>query len=337
MLAKLSKEIPAEPGWIYEPKWDGFRCIAFVDGGEVYLQSRDKKPLARYFPELVSGLAQVLDRNLVLDGEIVIMGPNGLDFDALQMRLHPAESRVLKLAKENPASFVAFDLLADGGDDLRSEPFSQRRSRLEKCLASVAPPLYLTPATKDEVKAAHWFEQFEGAGFDGVIAKPESGVYRPGMRAMAKIKHLRSADCVVGGFRWGRGEEGVSVGSVLLGLHDSSGVLHLVGHTSSFSAEKRKELVELFRPYLTDDSGDGFGAGRAPGGPSRWSKGKDLTWVRLRPELVCEVAFDHLQGQRFRHASRFIRWRPDKPPGECSFEQLEAPVPAELKAVFADG
>ena len=335
MLAKLTPAIPRDGGWLYEPKWDGFRCVAFFDGEELYLQSRDRKPLGRYFPELVEGLVSVLPGPAVLDGEIVVMTARGLDFDALQMRLHPAESRVRRLAAETPAAFVAFDLLALGADDLRGRPLEDRRRALEQFLAPAGPPIHLTPATTDPTVAADWFERFEGAGFDGVVAKRLDGRYQPGIRAMAKIKHLRTADCVVGGFRWNRGEEGRSVGSLLLGLHDVEGTLHFVGHTSSFSAVEKRALVERLRPLVAGGEGDGFGAGRTPGEPSRWSQGKDLSWVRLRPELVCEVTFDHLQGPRFRHAATFKRWRVDKAPTGCTFEQLEAPVPFELSLVFA--
>lgn len=337
MLAKLTPEIPGGPGWLYEPKWDGFRAIAFFDGASVYLQSRDAKPLARYFPEVADGLARVLPRPMVLDGEVVIMGPDGLNFDLLQLRLHPAESRVRKLAAETPAAFVAFDMLQDGEDDLRAEPFAARRARLEAAMADVGPPAFMTPATHDATVAQDWFERFEGAGFDGVIAKSLAGPYQPNVRAMAKIKHLRTADCVVGGFRWNRGEEGKSVGSLLLGLYDDDGTLHFVGHTSSFKATEKRELVALLAPYRSDDEGIGFGEGRTPGGQSRWTQGKDQSWERLRPELVCEVTFDYLQGQRFRHAATFRHWRTDKPPRACTFDQFEAAVPFELQRVFASG
>ncbi|MCC6418902.1 MAG: ATP-dependent DNA ligase [Gemmataceae bacterium] len=334
MLARLTPAIPEGDGWLYEPKWDGFRALAFVDDGGVYLQSRDLRPLARYFPELAEGMARVLPVPLVLDGEIVIMAPHGLDFDALQLRLHPAASRVRKLAGETPASFVAFDLLARGAEDLRGQPFAMRRAGLEILLAGVGPPVFLTPATHDAAVARDWFDRFEGAGLDGVIAKPLAARYQPGVRAMAKIKHLRTCDCVVGGFRWYRGGEGRSVGSLLLGLYDDTGVLHLVGHTSSFTAAQRQELVGLLAPCRTDDQASGFGQGRAPGGQSRWTAGKDQSWERLRPELVCEVTFDYLQGERFRHAATFRRWRSDKPPAACTFDQLEAIVPAELRQLF---
>lgn len=337
MLAKLTAAIPRDGGWLFEPKWDGFRAIAYVAPDSCYLQSRDGRPLVRYFPELEAALPARLPRPAVLDGEIVIMGPRGLDFEALQLRLHPAASRVAKLAAETPAAFVAFDLLADGEQDLRQAPFAARRARLEALLAGATSPLHITPATADPDVAQDWFERFEGAGFDGVIAKRLDGVYQPGVRAMAKIKHLRTADCVVGGFRWLKGEEGRSVGSLLLGLYDDDGVLHFAGHTSSFSAAEKRALVETLAPYRTGDEADGFGAGRTPGGQSRWTQGKDQAWERLRPELVCEVTFDYLQGPRFRHAAAFKRWRPDKPPAACTFDQLEAAVPAELAEVFAAG
>ena len=306
MLAKLTPEIPTGPGWLYEPKWDGFRAIAFVDAASAYLQSRDLKPLARYFPEVAAALMERLPRPCVLDGEIVIMGERGLEFDTLQMRLHPAESRVRKLASEIPASFVAFDLLADGEEDLRKAPFGERRVRLEALFAGVQPPVHITPATTDAEVARDWFHRFEGAGFDGVIAKPLAGLYQPNVRAMAKIKHLRTADCVVGGFRWQKESTGTMVGSLLLGLHDEEGVFHLVGHTSSFSAKEKRDLVAFLEPYRTTEEGEGFGEGRSPGGPSRWSAGKDQSWERLRPELVCEVTFDYLQGFRPDHFARYI-------------------------------
>lgn len=334
MLAKASPAIPGGDGWLYEPKWDGFRTIAYVDGPDVFLESRGGRPLARYFPELVTGIPAALPKRCVLDGEVVIMGPSGLAFDALQMRLHPAESRVRKLAAEIPASFVAFDILAEEDEDLRPLPLARRRARLQQLLAAVRPPVYLTPATDDDAVAHDWFQRFEGAGFDGVIAKRQDGHYQPGVRGWVKIKHLRTADCVVGGFRWLKDHEGTAVGSLLLGLYDARGTFHHIGHTSSFSAAGKRELVSFLEPYLAAEPGDGFGAGRTPGTPSRWSQGKEAEWVRLRAELVCEVTFDYLQGMRMRHAATFKRWRPDKPPAACGFDQFVAPVPAELRAVF---
>ncbi len=334
MLAKLTPAIPDGDGWHFEPKWDGFRALVFFDGTDAYLQSRDLKPLARYFPELQASLQQALPSPMILDGEIVIVANGGLDFDALLMRIHPAESRVRKLAAETPSSFVAFDMLADGDDNLRDMPFAERRARLERRLSSSAPPAYLTPATTERALAQDWFEQFEGAGLDGIIAKRLDGAYQPGARSMLKIKHQRTADCVVGGFRWYKDSKDVAVGSLLLGLYDADGVLHHVGHTSSFKGAERKELADKLQPLVTDDESAGFGRGRTPGTPSRWTAGKDVGWVRLRPELVCEVTFDHLQGDRFRHASTFVRWRPDKPPQSCDFDQLEATAPYEFVRIF---
>jgi ATP-dependent DNA ligase len=334
MLAKLIPAIPTTGDWVYEPKWDGFRCLAFVDGGAVYLQSRDSRPLARYFPELAEAIPRIVPGPAVLDGEVVIMGPRGIDFEALQMRLHPAESRVRMLAGQIPAAYVGFDLLLQGSDDLRSAPFRERRARLEALLAGAGSPVHVTPATTDADVAQDWFHRFEGAGFDGVIAKPAAGSYQPGVRAMAKIKHLRTADCVVGGFRWYKDSEGTAIGSLLLGLYDDQGVFHHVGHTASFDARQKRELVALTAPYVVEDGATGFGQGRTPGAPSRWTGAKDLSWVRMRPELVCEVTFDYLQGIRFRHAATFKRWRNDKPPVDCRFDQLDVAVPAELAAVF---
>jgi ATP-dependent DNA ligase len=341
MLAKLSEELPAEGGYLYEPKWDGFRAIVFRGGSNLYIQSRDLRPLDRYFPELHDVLLDRLPPGCVVDGEIVIATPKGLDFDALQLRLHPAASRVAKLAKETPAGFVGFDLLAGGGRDLRASPQHERRDALERLLATIAPPVYLTPMTRDRQVAVSWLAQFEGAGLDGVIAKPERGIYEPGKRAMIKIKHVRSAECVVAGFRWHKSGHD-SVGSLLLGLYDDEGKLQHVGVTSSFTMAARKELVKTLEP-LRDGALDGHpwrawasgGDGsRMPGGHSRWSAGKDLSWEPLRIERVCEVKYDHLQGDRFRHAAVFRRWRPDKPPADCRYDQLEVTTPYELEKVF---
>jgi ATP-dependent DNA ligase len=334
MLAKLVDSIPSGEEWAYEPKWDGFRALVFFDGTEAYLQSRDLKPLARYFPELADALARTLPRPMVLDGEVVIIGKHGLDFDALLLRIHPAESRVRKLAAESPSAFVAFDLLTEADDDLRGAPFAERRARLESAAAGLGDPLYLTPSTRDRELAQDWFQRFEGAGLDGVVAKRLDGIYQPGVRAMLKIKHLRTVDCVVGGFRWNKGEHGASVGSLLLGLYDDAGSLHYVGHTSSFKAAEKRALVATLAPYRTDDGTAGFGEGRTPGGPSRWTGDRDVSWERLRPELVCEVTFDHLQGERFRHAATFRRWRSDKPPRDCTFDQIAAAVPFEMSQIF---
>jgi ATP-dependent DNA ligase len=341
MLAKLSRELPEGPGYLYEPKWDGFRCIVFRDHDEVELGSRNERPLTRYFPELVTSLRDNLPDRCVLDGEIVIAGPDGLDFDALSQRIHPAESRVEMLARTTPASFVAFDALATGKDDLRARPYSDRRHTLEEALAGAQPPIHLTPVTENVATARDWFDRFEGAGLDGVVAKAADLHYQPGKRVMLKVKHERTADCVVAGFR--EHKEGGVVGSLLLGLFDGAGVLHHVGVASGFSVARRKAFVEEIAPYRKKAAdhhpwivggAHEHASGRIPGGPSRWNAGKDLSWEPLRPELVCEVAFDHLQDDRFRHATSFVRWRPDRQPASCTYEQLDAPVPAELREVF---
>jgi ATP-dependent DNA ligase len=334
MLAQSADAIPEGEGWLYEPKWDGFRTLVFFDGTTAYLQSRDLKPLGRYFPELEVALANVLPGPMIIDGETVIAGPNGLDFEALQMRIHPAASRVNMLAQQTPSSFVAFDLLAVGGEDLRNVAFGERRRRLEATLKDAGEPVFVTPCTDDPKLAQDWFERFEGAGLDGVIAKRTDQPYLPGRRAMQKIKHLRTVDTVVGGYRWNRGEEGKSVGSLLLGLYDDQGVFHHVGHTSSFKAAEKRELVSFLEPYIAEDDTAGFGRGRTPGAISRWTTKDQMDWIRLRPELVCEVTFDYLQGNRFRHAATFKRWRHDKPPQDCGFEQIETPVPYELQQIF---
>ena len=359
MLAKLADDLPAAGPFLYEPKWDGFRAIVFRSGAELFIQSRDLRPLDRYFPELHDALLAGLPDACVIDGEIVIATERGLDFVALQMRLHPAASRAAKLAKETPASFVAFDALALDGRDLRSVPQQDRRARLEQALAGVAPPIHLTPMTRDRSVATEWLSRFEGAGLDGVIAKPELGVYEPGKRAMIKIKHARTADCVVGGFRWHKAGKNERIGSLLLGLYDDRGKLHHVGVTSSFTMAMRKQLVEELAPLRehalenhpwrewAEFAGEqSAGAGeqsavagrremtRMPGGQSRWSAGKDLSWEPLRVERVCEVKYDHMQGDRFRHAAVFQRWRPDKSPKDCRYDQLEVTTPFELENVF---
>ncbi|MEX2446307.1 MAG: ATP-dependent DNA ligase [Dehalococcoidia bacterium] len=335
MLARLADGIPEGDGWLYEPKWDGFRAIAFLDGTQAYLQSRDLKPLARYFPDVEAALLAAELPPMVLDGEIVVMTEVGLDFGALQLRLHPAASRVQMLAEATPAAFVAFDLLALGEEDLRGVPFEARHARLSSAFAGAPPALVRTPSTRDRSLAADWFDRFEGAGFDGIIAKRLDEAYQPGARALVKVKHLREADCVVGGFRWAKGQEGRAVGSILLGLYDADGVLHHVGHTSSFDAAGKRALVEVLTPHIATGAEEAaFGLGRTPGGPSRWTQGRNTEWVSLRPELVCEVAFDHLQGDRFRHGATFRRWRPDKPPASCRYDQLAAVVPAELREVL---
>jgi ATP-dependent DNA ligase len=347
MLAKAVDDLPADDGWLFEPKWDGFRALVFRDGDEVYTQSRDLKPLDRYFPELAAPLRAALPDRCVLDGEIVIARDGTLDFEALLLRIHPAESRVRMLADTSPASFVAWDLLALDDEDLRAVPQGERRARLEGLLRDAKPPIHLTPATRDRATAADWFDRFEGAGLDGVIAKRLDGRYQPGKRAMLKIKHQRTADCVVAGFRWHKNGPGTHIGSLLLGLYDEAGTLSHVGITSSFSWDRRATLVAELAP-LRDDAMNGHpwsgwaewaaeleaSGQRVPGATSRWNRGKDLSWEPLRPERVAEVAYDHLQGTRFRHATTFKRWRPDKPPQACRYDQLEATAPFELSRIF---
>ena len=334
MLAKLTSELPPEGtgDFLYEPKWDGFRAIVFRGSEDLYIQSRTRRPLDRYFPELHDALLERLPPGCVVDGEIVIATPAGLDFDALQLRLHPAASRVEMLARETPSSFIGFDVLAADGEDLMAEPQADRRARLEALLADAAPPLHLTPMTRDRATAADWLERFEGAGLDGVIAKPVADPYQPGKRSMLKIKHVRTADCVVAGFRWHKSGHD-AVGSLLLGLFDDRGVLQHVGVTSSFTMKRRRELVTELQP-LRDRAMDEHpwaewaeqdGSERMPGGQSRWSAGKDLSWEPLRIERVCEVKYDHMQGDRFRHAATFLRWRPDKRPEDCRYDQLDQP------------
>ena len=344
MLAKLAEAVPETGRFLFEPKWDGFRSIIFRRGSELFMQSRDLRPLDRYFPELHDALLAGLPPDCVVDGEIVIATPHGLDFDALQMRLHPAASRVAKLAQSTPASFVAFDLLALEGVDLRSEAMAERRQRLEAALAGTAPPIHLTPMTLDRAIALDWLSRFEGAGLDGVIAKPEDSTYEPGKRTMIKIKHARTADCVVAGFRWHKDGKDTLVGSLLLGLFDESGRLHHVGVTSSFTRDRRRELVQELaplreraldqHPWAEWAVASQHETTRMPGGQSRWSAGKDLSWEPLRAERVCEVKYDHMQGDRFRHAAVFLRWRPDKQPQDCRYDQLEVTSPYELQNVF---
>jgi ATP-dependent DNA ligase len=344
MLAKLADDLPAGDRFLYEPKWDGFRAVVFRGTSDVYIQSRDLRPLDRYFPDLRAPLLEQLPAGCVIDGEIVIATKAGLDFDALQLRLHPAASRVAKLASESPAGFVAFDLLAADGIDLRGTPLEERRSRLERLCERVRPPLYLTPMTRDRAIAVEWLDRFEGAGLDGVIAKPVRGIYEPGKRAMIKVKHARTADCVVAGFRWHKtGQD--TLGSLLLGLYDHNGTLHHVGVTSAFTMVERKRLVQELAPLrknaLQDhpwrEWAEGSASARMPGVQSRWSAGKDLSWEPLRVERVCEVKYDHLQGDRFRHAAVFQRWRPDKQPRDCRYDQLEVTTPYELEKVFGAG
>ena len=355
MLAKLSAQLPSPPsaaelepgsapaGWLYEPKWDGFRALVFRDGDDVYVQSRDCKPLNRYFPELEAPLRAALPAGCVLDGEIVVAGARGLDFDALLLRIHPAASRIKLLAAETPASFVAFDLLAHGGEDWMARPQRERRALLERMLPDAAPPIFLTPATEERALAADWFERFEGAGLDGVVAKKLDGRYEPDKRTMLKIKHARTADCVVAGFRWHKNGPGTLVGSLLLGLYDDVGTLNHVGVTSSFTMAKRAALATELGPLR-----EGAAAAhpwrdwaewndesqRMPGATSRWNRGKDLSWEPLRIERVCEVAYDHLQRDRFRHATTFQRWRDDKEPRDCRYDQLEETAAFELAQIF---
>nr|HEX4314529.1 ATP-dependent DNA ligase [Kofleriaceae bacterium] len=348
MLAKPGP-LPEGDGWLYEPKWDGFRALVFKSGDELYIQSRDEKPLGRYFPELEVRLRAALPDRCILDGEIVIVTNGRLDFDAMLLRIHPAASRVAQLAAASPSAYVAWDLLALGDDDLRERPLSERRRLLDEAFAAVpaSSGVHASPCSRDIAVARDWFERFEGAGLDGVIAKPDTLVYTPGKRVMVKIKHQRTADCVVAGFRWYKGGKGTLVGSLLLGLYDADGKLHHVGVSSSFKAEERARLVEFLAP-LRDNARDGHPwrewadwqdsdavpAQRLPGATSRWNRGKDLSWEPLRLELVAEVAYDHLQGTRFRHATRWKRWRPDKPASECRYDQLDATAPVELARLF---
>jgi ATP-dependent DNA ligase len=361
MLAKRVAELPRGEAWIFEPKWDGFRALVFRDGDELMIQSRDEKSLNRYFPELLAPLASELPARCVLDGEIVVARNGGLDFEALQLRIHPAASRVKLLSQQIPASIVFFDLLCEGDRDLRPMPFASRRRQLESLLGSAAPPIHVTPATSDASLAADWFGRFEGAGLDGIMAKPVAGAYEPNKRVMLKVKHERECDCVVAGFRWHKKGQGTAVGSLLLGLFDESGALQHVGVCASFTDQKRRELVQHLEPYRAnalakhpwkqwaapqpgdagepgDAAGQGAAAGqRMPGGQSRWSQGKDLSWEPLRPELVVEVAYDHMQGSRFRHTAQFRRWRNDKQPGDCTYAQLEVVAPQELQEIFGGG
>ncbi|OEU99460.1 ATP-dependent DNA ligase [Streptomyces qinglanensis] len=341
MLAKAVSAVPE--GMQYEAKWDGFRCLVFRDRDEVELLSRTGKSLVRYFPELVAALRERLPERCVLDGEIVLPAGGRLDFEALQQRIHPAASRVRLLAERTPVSYVAFDLLALGDTDAMGEPLSERRRMLESALEGCRPPLHLAPVTHDSALAREWFAQYEGAGLDGVVAKRTELPYRPGERVMLKVKHERTADCVLAGLRPHKsGPEGL--GSLLLGLHDASGVLQYVGASSSFPAARRRELMRELAPLRTDRPEEHPWArwaeeeaqqeGRMPGAPSRWSGGKDASWVPLRPERVCEVAYDHMEGERFRHTVLFRRWRPDRDPRSCTYEQLEQPVHYDLEAAL---
>ena len=347
MLAKRTPELPAGSGWIFEPKWDGFRTVVFRDGDDVVLMSRDDKPLQRYFPELIEPLKATLPERAVLDGEIVVAVGAKLEFEVLQQRVHPAASRINMLAKETPASIIFWDLLAVGDEDLRTVPFAERRRRLEAALAGAEPPVHVTPATTDREVAADWFKRFEGAGLDGVMAKREEGAYEAAKRVMFKVKHERTCECVVAGFRWHKNGKGTMVGSLLLGLYDDAGVLHSVGVTASFTEQKRKDLVEFLAPYRENAmashpwkewAGDEAEWGRRPDNThSRWNRGKSLAWEPVRLELVVEVAYDHMQGARFRHTAQFRRWRTDKQPSDCRYDQLEVTPPFELAKIFAPG
>ena len=350
MLSTPAEALPEGEGWQFEPKWDGFRTLVWRGGDELLLQSRDERPMNRYFPELLAPLAAALPERAVVDGEIVIAGPDGLDFDALLLRIHPAASRVALLAAQTPASYVAWDLLAVDDEDLRAVPLRVRRARLEQVLAAARPPVHLSPATRDRAVAEDWFRRFEGAGLDGVMAKRLDEPYRPGLRTMVKVKHRRTADCVVAGFRWHKDAVGTMVGSLLLGLYDDEGRLHHVGVAGAFPTAMRRQLVADLAPLReraldghpwqrwAEAQADAAAPGqRLPGATTRWNRGKDLSWEPLRPERVCEVAYDHLQGDRFRHATQFLRWRPDKRPEECTYDQLEVAPPYELRRIFGLG
>ena len=347
MLSRAADDLPAGEGWQFEPKWDGFRTLVFRDGDEIMLQSRDSRPMNRYFPELIAPLLAALPARCVVDGEVVIVGPKGLDFEALLLRIHPAASRVKLLATQSPASFVGWDLLALDDEDLRQQPLQARRKRLEEVLSHVSPPLHLSPATRDRALAEDWFRRFEGAGLDGVMAKRLDEPYRPGERTMIKVKHARTADCVVAGFRWHKNGRNTMIGSLLLGLYDDAGTLHHVGVTAAFKESTRRQLVDELAS-LREDALKGHPwrdwahaqqeasekMQRLPGATSRWNRGKDLSWEPLRPERVVEVAYDHMQGDRFRHAAQFVRWRPDERPEECRYDQLEITPAYELERVF---
>jgi ATP-dependent DNA ligase len=346
MLAKATDHLPEGDDLVFEPKWDGFRCLVFRDGDEVELGSRNDRPLTRYFPELLDPIREMLPERCVVDGEVVVVSERGLDFDQLGQRIHPAKSRVDRLAAETPASFVGFDLVALDDRDLRELPFADRRRLLEGAMAGATAPLHLCPTTRDRDVAADWFARFEGAGFDGVMAKPAAGTYVSDKRVQWKVKHKRTADLVVAGYRVHK--DGHGVGSLLLGVHDDEGNLHHIGVASAFTAARREELVGELRPY-EDGALDGHpwrewaeaqaheAGTRMPGAPSRWSGGKDQSWIPLRPELVVEVAYEGLTNGRFRHPARFVRWRPDKTPEECRYDQMEHPAPVELHQIFGDG
>ena len=321
MEAKLVDEIPRGDNWQYEPKWDGFRCLAFRKGDKVLLQSKAGQPLGRYFPELVDALRELKPQQFVLDGELVILHDGHLSFDDLLLRIHPAASRIQKLSRETPATYLLFDLLVDAnGKSLIKLPLSERRERLERLVKSLGRQkrMQLSPATRSYEKAEKWMTELAATGFDGVVAKRLAEAYISGERAMRKIKRIRTADCVVGGFRYA--SKGGEVGSLLLGLYDESGLLNHVGFSSSFIAPERKKLKAILKPYM---NGEGF-TGHAPGGPSRWSTERSGEWERLEPKLVCEVRYDHFSGGRFRHGTKFLRWRPEKAPRSCTYEQVQS-------------
>jgi ATP-dependent DNA ligase len=344
MLAKAVHAVPDRDDLLFEPKWDGFRCLVFKDGDEIELHSRNERPLTRYVPELLGPLAAQLPKRCVVDGELVVARDGRLDFEALQQRIHPAESRINRLAEETPCSYVAFDLLALGDDVLTEAPFRERRALLEGLLADTTPPIHLTPSTEDKSVAEDWFARFEGAGFDGVMAKPGDGTYQPNKRSQIKVKHKRTADVVVAGYRIHKSGDGI--GSLLVGLYDA-GDLHHLGVCTSFTAARRVELVDEVAPYEANGLDDhpwrewadseaqaAEEGSRMPGGQNRWNAKKDMSWTPLRIELVVEVSYDNLQSGRFRHASHFVRWRPDKEPAECTYDQLEQSPAAELGQMF---
>jgi ATP-dependent DNA ligase len=347
MLARSVKGVPApdktEGGFLYEPKWDGFRCIVFRDGDEVELTSRNERPMTRYFPEVVDAVRQSLPSRCVLDGELVVSMDGRLEFERLQERIHPAESRVRRLAVETPTSFVAFDALALGDSSLVDEPLERRRAALERALVDACPPIHITPATRDHETALSWFGQFEGAGLDGVVAKPLPSPYQPGVRAMFKTKHERTADVVVAGYRLHKTSkpERPLLGSLLLGLYDHTGGLQHVGVSAAFAASRRAELYDELTPLVIDPADHPWSdwaspetSDRRPGAVSRWSSGKDLSWTPLDPVLVCEVGYDHMEGTRFRHTAQFKRWRTDRDPGSCTYDQLEEPVSYDLAEIL---
>jgi len=349
MLAKSVKEVPDGPGYLYEPKWDGFRCIVFRDGDEVELGSRNERPMTRYFPEVVEAVKLQLPERCVIDAEIVVPRGDRLDFEALLQRIHPADSRVRLLAEQTPASLVTFDLLALGDESLIERPLIERRRRLDEVLADAHAPVHRTLVTDDAATAREWFASFEGAGLDGVVAKPVDAPYEQDKRSMLKVKHERTADCVVAGFRWHK--SGPVVGSLLLGLYADDGSLQHVGVVASFPMARRRQLVDELAPLRVDAvenhpwrdwaeavsiPPEGAQSGvRMPGAQSRWNAKKDLSWEPLRPERVVEVRYDHMEGTRFRHTTQFVRWRDDRDPRSCTYEQLEEPVSYDLAALLS--